>query len=69
MSKVKFDLHEMWCFTFSPDEEAEIELPGEWSERFAEISKQFFEMQGYLEHCYRQQMGLKPFKGSPFKKD
>jgi len=71
MPKVKIDLDEMWCF--SPDTNSDtdvdsgVELPDEWLEQYQNVSKQFFEMQQHLEHCYRHQMGLKPFNDSPFR--
>lgn len=74
MPKVKIDLDEMWCFSTHLDAAAllnsgdsVIELPDEWLERYQSVSEQFFKMQGHLEHCYRHQMGLKPFNDSPFR--
>lgn len=76
MPKVKIDLDEMWCFSAHLDAAAllkagdsVIELPDEWLEQYQNVSKQFFQMQQKLEHCYRHQMGLKPFNDSPFKQD
>lgn len=50
------------------DHEPVIELSDAFMADFRRVANEYFELQQYLEHCYRHQQGLTPFDNSPFKK-
>lgn len=65
------------CWSWRPTINGEIEqtwrrdidMPEAMFSRYQQLSKEWTEFQEQLEHMYRQQEGLKPFNGSPYKKE
>lgn len=71
MPKIRVDMDKPFIFDIDTMDTVrhippEIEVSEEFIANFKKVQKEFFQMQEFLEHAFRYQTGLTPYKDSPF---